>query len=295
MTMPPKFETPWERKQQARLAPLSGSPPSFVYSLQDSLWGEREIIGFGNDAFAVKEMDRVKACEIVRANHYSKTVYSASRFHLGVYAPELLGVLQFGAAMNPASQASVVAETAQDEYLELNRMWLDGALPRNSESMAIAYALAYIKRKDARIQWVQSFADERCGRQGVVYQAANFIYCGEHTSTFWEYDGKVYHNSILTDGRQAETPSGRLLREKRAELIPHKLRQFRYLYFIKRAARKRLLLKQMPYPKHASEGSMESRPVTNGKGAGQFRHDAPISQDAKAENEKLTDGSAKNQ
>lgn len=279
-----KFQTPWERKAGARFAASDGSAPSFVYSPQASLWGGPEVVGFGSDAFQVREMPRDKACEIVRANHYSKTIYSASRIHLGVYAPELLGVLQFGAAMNPASQASVVSETGQDEYLELNRMWLDDALPRNSESKAIAYAMTYIKRKDARIQWVQSFADERCGRHGVVYQAANFIYCGEHTSTFWEYDGKVYHNSILTDGRQSETPSGRLLRENRAALIPHKLRQFRYLYFIKRAAKKRLLLRQMPYPKHASEGSMESRPVTNGKGAGQFRHDAPISPSAKAQN-----------
>ena len=279
-----KFQTPWERTAGARFAASDGSAPSFIYSAQDSLWGEPEIIGFGNSAFAVKEMPRDKACEIVRANHYSKTIYSASRIHLGVYAPELLGVLQFGAAMNPASQASVVAETAQDEYMELNRMWLDDALPRNSESRAISHALTYIKRKDPRIAWVQSFADERCGRHGVVYQACNFIYCGEHTNTFWEYDGKMYHNSILTDGRQAETPSGKLLRENKSALIPHKLRQFRYLYFLKRPFRKRLLLKVWPYPKHASEVSMETRPVTNGERQGQFLHDAPLSPGAKAQN-----------
>ena len=63
------------------------------------------------------------------------------------------------------------------------------------------------------------------------------------------------------------------------------LRQYRYIFWVQARARKRCLLKEQPYPKHASEGSMESRPVTNGKGAGQFRHDAPISPDAKAEND----------
>lgn len=251
--------------------------PSFVYSSQGALWGAPEIIGFGSDAFAVREMDRVQACEIVRANHYSKTVYSASRVHLGIYAPNLLGVLQFGPAMNPASMASVVSETKEDEYCELNRMWLDDSLPRNSESMAVSYALKYLKRKFPRMAWVQSFADERCGRFGVVYQACNFTYCGEHTSVFWELDGQVYHNSLMTDSRRAETPYGKTLRENKDRATPHKLRQFRYIYFLKRGFRGRLRLKVRPYPKHASEGSMESRLVTNEEGQGQILHDAPFS------------------
>ena len=278
-----------------RFAASDGSPPSFVYSLQDSLWGEPEIIGFGNDAFAVKEMERGKANAIVRANHYSRTTYNNSLIHLGVYAPELKGVLQFGQAMNPQSQAGVVTETLPDEYLELNRMWLDDALPRNSESRAISYALTYIRRKYPKIAWVQSFADERCGRHGVVYQACNFIYCGEHTSTFWELDGEMYHNSAMTRDPHGEGAGNRpkVLQENKARAVPHKLRQFRYITFLKRAFRKRLVLTEKSYPKHASEGSMESRPVTNGEGQGQFLHDAPISPDAKAENDKLTDGGRK--
>lgn len=250
--------------------------PSFLYSAQFSLWGAPEIIGFGSDVFAVREMDRVQACEIVRANHYSRTVYSASRVHLGVYAPNLLGVLQFGPAMNPASMGSVVSETKEDEYCELNRMWLDDSLPRNSESMAVSYALKYLKRKFPRMAWVQSFADERCGRFGVVYQACNFTYCGEHTSIFWEYDGKVYHNSIMTDGRN-NGAAATALKENKDKAIAHKLRQFRYIYFLKRGFCDRLRIKVRSYPKHASEGSMESHPVTNGEGQGQILHDAPIS------------------
>jgi hypothetical protein len=273
-----------ERTAIPPFAALTGYAPSFVYSTQAALWGESEVIGFGSDAFQVREMPRDKACEIVRANHYSKTIYSAAKIHLGVYAPEHLGVLQFGPAMNPASQAGIVAETKEDEYLELNRMWLDDALPHNSESRAISYALKYIKRRFPKIAWVQSFADERCGRFGVVYQACNFIYLGEHTSIFWELDGQVYHNSLMTDSRRAETPYGKRLREGKDRATCHKLRQFRYLYFIKRAFRPRLKMAVRPYPKHASEGSMESCPVTNGKGAGQFRHDAPISPGAKAHN-----------
>lgn len=272
-----------ELNRPAMLAAASCSAPSFIYSQQKSLWGEPEIIGFGTDAFAVKVMDRNRANAIVRANHYSRVTYSGSYIHLGVYAPELLGVLQFGAAMNPASQSSVVAETAQDEYLELNRMWLDDKLPRNSESRAISLAMTYIKRRYPKIAWVQSFADERCGRHGVVYQACNFIYCGEHTSIFWELDGDMYHNSLMTRNPEL-TPKAKIIQDGKDRAIPHKLRQFRYLYFLKRSFRKRLLLKVWPYPKHASEVSMETRPVTNGESRGQFPDDAPISPGAKAQN-----------
>ena len=65
-------------------------------------------------------------------------------------------------------------------------------LKRNSESMAISYSIKYIKGKLKTIKWIQSFADERCGGLGIVYQACSFRYYGEHTSSFWELDGE--HN-----------------------------------------------------------------------------------------------------
>ena len=224
----------------------------FIWDNQMALWGNPKPVGFGNPLFHVKEIDRDKANAIIRANHYSKVVYSGSKIHLGVFAPELLGVLQFGVAMNPASQASVVAETKEDEYLELNRMWLDDKLPRNSESRAVSCAMKFIRKKFPQIQWVQSFADERCGCYGVVYQACNFVYCGEHTSVFWEFNGEMYHNSLMTRNPDL-TPKARFIQENKAKAIPHKLRQFRYLYFLDRRARSRLLLKEKPYPKHGAK------------------------------------------
>lgn len=74
------------------------------------------------------------------ANHYSRRVYLASTLHLGVWIDRrLVGVLQYGYAMNPASAGSVVTGTLMTEYLELNRMWLDDAAPCNGESKALAF------------------------------------------------------------------------------------------------------------------------------------------------------------
>ncbi len=235
---------------------------SFIYSGQAELFGERRAVGFGDADFYIKEIDREVANRIIRKNHYSRKVYSASYIHFGVFLDgELLGAIQFGYAMNPASQASVVAETGMDEYLELNRMWLDDLAPRNSESRALSYCLKTIRASHPKIKWVQSFADERCRLGGVVYQACNFGYYGEHTSTFWELDGEIYHNSIMTDSRKADTPKGRKLQGRADEATAHKLRQFRYLFFMKPRFAARCLLTQQPYPKIAVRPEDEGIPM----------------------------------
>jgi hypothetical protein len=223
---------------------------ALIYSNQMTMFGAKEVVGYGSDDFYVRELDRNKANEIIVKNHYSKKFYNATYIHLGVYINgELLGVLQFGYAMNPASCGSVVEGTEMNQYLELNRMWLDDKAVRNSESMAISYCIKYIRNKFPRIKWIQSFADERCGGFGIVYQGANFEYYGEHTATFWTLDNEIYHNSLMTRNPKLSKSAAHLqLNRDRAE--SSELRQFRYIYWIDQSWKKRVLLKKHDYPKH---------------------------------------------
>ena len=221
-----------------------------IYSNQQSLFGSREIIGFGSDSFFIKEIERNKANQIIVKNHYSKKFYNATYIHLGVFIEnELLGVLQFGYAMNPASAGSIVEGTELNQYLELNRMWLDDKAPRNSESMAISYSVKYIRSKFSKIKWIQSFADERCGGFGIVYQGANFEFYGEHISTFWTLENEVYHNSLMTRNPKLSKAAA-FLQENKEKATFENLRQFRYIYWIDQSWKKRILLKKQPYPKH---------------------------------------------
>ncbi|KAA5605140.1 hypothetical protein F1188_12740 [Roseospira marina] len=50
---------------------------------------------------------------------------------------------------------------------------------------------------------MQSFADERCGRLSVVYQAANVLFLGSHLIAFYTLDGETYHEMLLTAHRKA--------------------------------------------------------------------------------------------
>lgn len=230
----------------------------FIKSDQMEMFGGASVIGFGNHDFRVVEIDRDTANAIIVQNHYSRKVNWAYRIHLGIWTGNLLvGVLQFGYAMNPASCVSVVEGTDMDQYLELNRMWLDDCAPKYAETQALSYAFKYIKKRFPKIKWVQSFADERCGKFGIVYQAANFEYYGEHTSTFWELDGVVYHNSLMT-----RDPSSRKLAEylqankHRAEALT--LRQFRYIYWLDRSWKRKCLLKQAAFPKHYADAAVSA-------------------------------------
>ena len=228
----------------------------YIYNDQSSLWGEPECIGFGSDDFYVKEIDRKLANKIIIKNHYSNKVYNGTYINLGVFVNnELKGVLQYGYAMNPASCGSVIEGTEKNQYLELNRMWLEDNIGEYPESRSIGYSIKFIKRKYKTIKWIQSFADERCGGFGIVYQACSFDYYGEHTSTFRELENTTYHNTSMTVSKESQRYKNNVggcqyLQINKDKAIKHDLRQFRYIKFLDQREKKKALLKEEPYPKH---------------------------------------------
>lgn len=216
--------------------------------------GAAGVAGFGCRDFYVAAVPRDLACRIIVERHYSGRIVNNSYVHLGVFVhTRMLGVLQFGYALNPARADKVVAGTTSIDYLELNRMWLDDAAPRNSESRAIACAFRYIRAAMPHVRWVQSFADERCGQLGVVYQACNFLYVGCHLSRFYELDGEFYHKINITAAKRGGQRSVRIRRELH-RAVRHDFAQYRYVFFLHKGARRHLRLPVQPYPKPRNRG-----------------------------------------
>jgi hypothetical protein len=228
-----------------------------IYNKQHTLFGSREVIGFGSDDWHVKEIERSFANDLIIKNHYSKKYFNNSYIHLGVFInDDLLGVLQYGHLMNPQSSCSIVEGSDSYSCLELNRMWLDDKAERNSETMAISYSLRYIRSKFPKIKWIQSFADERCGCFGIVYQAASFSFYGEHVSQFYVLDNEYYHSTYFTNttGKSAsKSKKAEETRKRKGEVKIEKLRQFRYIKFIDKRLKKKCLLQEQPYPKYYNE------------------------------------------
>lgn len=232
--------------------PIPGNYDRPCSDVPHYIYGTDAVAGFGTGTFYVAAIPRSIACDVIIRSHYSGRIVNNSYLHLGVFlAGEMLGVMQFGYALNPARMGKVVEGSSSIDYLELNRMWLADAAPRNSESRAIAYAVRYIRLAMPHVSWLQSFADERCGGWGVVYQAANFVYVGSHRTTFYELDGEFYHEMLLT-AHQKGGQRGVVLRANIHRATRSSFRQFRYVYFIRKSWRKRLRMEPLPYPKRTA-------------------------------------------
>ena len=220
-------------------------PPTFIHD-------EGRLVGFGSPELRVEAVESWLCRMVITAKHYSGRFVNNGYVHLGIFSHRhLVGVMQWGYALNPNSGKRVVADTGNREYLELNRLWVHDRMPRNTESRAISYALKYIKRAYPSVQWVQSFADERCGGGGIVYQACSFEFIGSHVTTFYELDGEWYHEINKTAIKRGGQ-RGIFLRANLHRATIHKFKQYRYIKFLKSPARKRLntkLFKVQPYPK----------------------------------------------
>lgn len=121
-------------------------------------------------------VDRVAprvATELVVAYHYLHRRPPIS-FAYGLHDDdgELVGVVTFG---TPPSRHLQVGACPSDPglVLELNRLWVNDRMPRNTESWFVSRAL---KLLPPRI--VVSYADLKHGHAGYVYRALGFNYAG---------------------------------------------------------------------------------------------------------------------
>lgn len=219
---------------------------------QGSLFGQPRATAFLDGDLSVEVADRDAANSYIRAHHYSGTVCmnSVDHFAVGV-GGRLVGFLQFGYAMNPSSGGGILPGLAKGEWCELNRMHLSDEAPRYTESRAISACIKILRHNNRRLRLIQSFADERCGGFGVVYQACSFLYLGEHTSTFWELDGTWFHNIAATvrGDELNRRKSAALLQANIARATRHEIRQFRYVKVFRPSDAKALAPRVKPYPK----------------------------------------------
>ena len=220
-----------------------------------NLFGARTIKSWSISGVGVCVGEKSTVEDLIRTHHYSKSVVWASNLHLlASFENRVIGALQFGPAMNPQSGSRIVRGSTAASWLELNRMVFTADRPDQSATRAIAGAIRLIRHLRPEVEWIQSFADERCGKFGAVYQAASFLYCGEHRATFYELDGEWFHKSALNRARVDKRGWGcgpkieRFNRDKhRATAIS--FRQFRYIKCLTKRSLRNLILPVLDYPK----------------------------------------------
>ena len=199
----------------------------------------------------IKTIDYQLAKKITLENHYSKKWNTSfGKINFGIFHKnKLCGVAVFGNLMNPNSYKSISDDIEFDNILELNRMWIDDCLGKNTETMFISGCFKYFKMYKPEIKVIQSFADGRLGC-GTIYKASNFGYYGFEKSLFFENveTNETFHHVPLENTKR---PMGFLNKNRLyldGKMKPFYVKTYRYIYVLNKKCK--IKLKQQPYPEY---------------------------------------------
>jgi hypothetical protein len=120
----------------------------------------------------VLSMPKAVAAQIAIDRHYLQRK-PPMRFAFGLYdATELVGICTFGVPPSRHLQKSL-CPTDPNLVVELNRLWVDDRMPRNTETFFVAQCTKLLPPL-----LVCSYADTAYGHIGYIYRAGNWNYAG---------------------------------------------------------------------------------------------------------------------
>lgn len=204
-----------------------------------------------NGELKIREIPYEVSKKMIIKNHYSKKWNTSfGKFNFGIFKDDtLLGCAVFGNLMNPASYGSIT-DKGKDSIVELNRLWVDDILGKNTETIFMSGCFSLIKQLKPNIKYIQSFADGRLGC-GTIYKASNFKYYGYSESLFFKDldTGEVFHKVPLENTKR---PLGFLNKNRRYlddKLEAFTVKTYRYIYQLYKKCRD-IKLKELPYPEY---------------------------------------------
>jgi hypothetical protein len=178
---------------------------------------------------------------------------------------QLHGVLSYGPSLDKSKIIVLVKDTGWNEYLELNRMAFDDYLPRNSESRCISQSIKLIKKNAPHIKWIISFADGCSCGDGTIYRASNFVLTdikknfnlvelpsGEKVHKMTLESNPTTPRAELGGKSYYEITGGKFDFKKYVEYVHGQILagfQLRYIYFIDKSCREKLIVPEIPFSK----------------------------------------------
>ena len=186
--------------------------------------------------------------------HYSKAMPVGKLVKMGVWEDgRFVGCVLYGRGGNQfLGQQYGLTQT---QTCELVRISLDDHV--SPISQIVAQTIRALKTLNPGMRLLVSFADQRQGHHGGIYQAMNWIYVGRGQGTFeFFHDGKWKHNREITSGAfgKSRKIADYSSLPKRESPGKHK-----YLYPLDKAMRRQIEPLAKPYPKRADVGEIESR------------------------------------
>lgn len=199
-------------------------------------------MGLKND-YTIMPIDYQTAMKIIVEKHYLHRKCPCS-FSFGLFdkiTNEIMGVIVYGTPSSAPLRRGICGDLEKDNVIELTRLWVDDAVPRNGESFLIGNTINLIDK-----EIVVSYADTGVNHIGYIYQATNWIYTGLSAKrTNWTIKNIDKHCQTIADKYTSKE-----LKEKYGSdfsLVPRS-RKHRYVYFNCDKKRKIELMKELKYP-----------------------------------------------
>lgn len=201
------------------------------------------------EGYDVRPIDYQTAMDTVVRNHYLHRRCPCSMAFGLFKGDDLMGVVTYGVPCSSTLLKGICGEDEMHNVYELNRLWIHPDVPKNAASYFVSRTLRQLDK-----EIVVSFADTSVGHVGYVYQASNFLYCGLSAKF---KDPKVRGMEHMHHATYAHGMTMAQVRETYGEenvYYVERPRKHRYVYFNapkkrKKALRKKLRYKVLPYPK----------------------------------------------
>ena len=208
----------------------------------------------------VKPLREIRPASWCDINHLILNVHYARRrpsisHAFSLYVDGVLeGCVCYGTPSSAPLRKGIAGVEWQGMVLELNRLVL-----LNNRKNDASYLVSHSLRLIPSPRIVVSFADTSQDHSGIVYQAANFFYCGLSAKrTDWKVKGLEHlHGQTIADQFRGHKNRSAMMREKYGDdfYLAPRPRKHRYIYLVGSKKQRKQMFNDLrytiePYPKN---------------------------------------------
>ena len=136
------------------------------------------------DEIEITDADKNTVAQFVQAHYLHKFPTGIKKIFAVNHkqqdgSKKMIGMAMYGSPFMTVTKFLEPAGIKLQETLELKRLFIDDVGLRNIESFVIGQTLGKIRKEMPEIRVVITFADDKAGHVGAIYQATNAIYLGK--------------------------------------------------------------------------------------------------------------------
>ena len=192
--------------------------------------------------------------------HYSKSVPVPPLVKIGAWEDgKFIGVVIFsrGASSNLMSPYGL----GQDEGCELTRIALTNH--KTEVSRIVKLAIIFLKKNSPNLKLIVSFADPQYGHHGGVYQAGNWVYCGDTAAgvEYWHNGKRLHSRQVSEKGWNIQQGQQRKTVKPSECKIVKTVGKHRYLMPLDEKMKIKVAKLAKPYPKRMKQAIVDTLDV----------------------------------